>query len=59
MNKAWFEFYSLQLGMGRLEIFDLPIGRAMDLIACLSIYNGGSEQKIKKKYTYDEAMALR
>ena len=44
--------------MGRLEIFDLPIGRTMDLIACLSIYNGGADQKIKKKYKYDEAMML-
>ena len=45
--------------MGRLEIFDLQYGRAMDLIACLSIYNGGAEQKIQKKYSYDEAMNLR
>lgn len=45
--------------MGRLEIFDLPHGRTMDLIACMSIYNGGAEQKVKHKYSYDEAMALR
>lgn len=59
MNRPWFEFYSLQLGMSRLEIFDLPYGRTMDLIACLSIFNGGAEQKVKKKLTYDEAMGLR
>jgi hypothetical protein len=31
----------------------------MDLISCLSIYNGGAEQKIKKKWSYDEVMALK
>lgn len=45
--------------MSRLEIFDLPYGRTMDLIACLSIYNGGAEQKIQKKYSFQEAMLLR
>lgn len=34
--------------MSRQEILITPIGEMLDLLACLSIYEGGGNQKIKK-----------
>lgn len=37
-----------------------PLGEMQDMIACLSIYEGlASPKKYKKKWNYDEAIALR
>lgn len=37
-----------------------PFGEMQDMISCLSIYEGLAEpKKYKKKWNYDEAMALR
>lgn len=46
--------------MTRQEIMCTPLGEMQDMIACLSIYEGLAEpKKIKKKWNYDDAMALR
>ena len=37
---------------------DTSYGMMCDLIACLSIYKGGAEQKEQKK-TYDEVMRMK
>lgn len=59
MNRSWYLFYGRQMNMDRQETMNTRYGEMMDMIACLSIYNGGAEQKMpKKKYTFDEAMAL-
>lgn len=57
MNRSWFIFYGLQLGMTRQEVFDVPYGEMVDLINCLAIYNGGAEEK--RKLTFDEILNLR
>lgn len=46
--------------MDRREIINTRYGEMLDMIACLSIFNGGAEQKnVGKKLTYDEVMELR
>lgn len=45
--------------MTHQEIMTTRFGEMADLIACLAIYNGAEPKKIKKKYTFQEAMALR
>lgn len=57
MNRSWFVFYGLQLGMTRQETLDTPYGEMLDLINCLAIYNGGADEK--RKLTFDEIMNLR
>lgn len=37
-----------------------PVGEMMDMISCLAVYSGSAEEKEpKKKWTFDEVMALR
>lgn len=46
--------------MTRQEILITRIGEMQDMISCLSISNGSAKPKReKKKYTFDEALALR
>ena len=45
--------------MSRQEIMTTRYGEMLDLIACLGIHNGAEPKKRKKKYTFQEAMALR
>jgi hypothetical protein len=49
--------------MSKREILITPYGEMMDMIACLSIYDGNAVPKSKKKnkrYTaFDEAIKLR
>jgi len=60
LNESWFIFYGSKLGMDRRETLTCRYGQMLDLIACLSIYNGTAEPKRKKKvYTFDEAIKLR
>lgn len=60
MNLSWFLFYGRQMNMKRQEIIATRYGEMLDMISCLSIYNGGAEQKIKKrKLSFDEALSLR
>lgn len=46
------------MNMSRTEVLLTKVGEMMDMIACLSIYNGAAEPKERKK-TYDEVMSLR
>lgn len=60
MNRSWFIFYGLQIGLSRQEIMTTRVGEMLDLISCLSIYNGGSKlKKERKRMTYEEVMAMK
>lgn len=41
------------------EIMLMRYGDMQDMIACMAIENGGANQKIKKKMTYEEVMRLK
>jgi len=48
------------MNMDRQETICTRYGEMLDMINCLSIFNGGAEQvEPKKKWTFDEAIALR
>lgn len=60
MNRAWFIFYGLQMGMDRRATLDSIYGEFMDLLACDAISKGYEKQKKPpKKMTMDEFLALR
>lgn len=44
--------------MNRQETMSTGFGEMMDMISCLSIYNGGAEQKRESLKDYDEIMNL-
>lgn len=43
--------------MNEQEVMMSGVGEMLDMISCLSVYNGGAEVA-KKKLTYDEIMRL-
>ena len=43
--------------MDKQEIYWTPIGEMMDMLACLSIYEGGAKQK-KGKMDFNEFLKL-
>ena len=46
--------------MDKREILATPYGEMIDMISCLSIYQGVAREKKKpKKMSYEEAIALR
>lgn len=45
--------------MSRQEIIVTPFGEMMDMIACLAIYEGRADQKIRRPVSYDEAISMR
>lgn len=47
------------MGMSRREIMETLFGEMLDLISCEAIYNGNAEEKMKKVWTYEEAISLR
>lgn len=48
------------LHMSRQEILCTRTGEMLDMINCMAIYNGQAKpKKQKRKWTFDEAMALR
>lgn len=57
LNKAWYLFYGYQIGLSRQETLTTIYGEFMDLISCLSIYNGADQKK--KKIDFDEVINLR
>jgi len=47
------------MGMNRQEVLNSPYGEFMDLISCLSVYNGNAEVVEKKKAkTFDDVMSM-
>lgn len=52
-------FYGRKLGMTKHEVMVTPMGEMLDMINCLSIYEGGARQKNRKKWSYDQVMAMR
>lgn len=54
-------YYGRRLNMSRQEIMVTRYGEMKDMITCLQIEKGELvpvQKKVKKKWTYDEAMAL-
>lgn len=45
--------------MTRAETMNTRFGEMLDMISCLAIYNGGAEEKVKKTWTFSEAISLR
>lgn len=49
-------FYGIhEFGMTREQVLTYPYGEFIDLISCLSVYNGGAEEK--DKLSFDEVLA--
>lgn len=60
MNRSWFIYYGLSLGMDRKATLETPYGEFMDLLSCDSISKGQARQKKpKKKMTFEEFVALK
>lgn len=47
------------MNMSRQETMSTRYGEFMDLMACLSISNGAKPKKKKRRWTFDEFLALR
>jgi hypothetical protein len=47
------------MGMNRREIMESRFGEMLDMISCFSIWNGQAKEKKHRKFTYEEAIALR
>lgn len=45
--------------MSRQEILNELYGTYIDMISCLTVYNGNVKEKTKRAYTFDEAINLR
>lgn len=46
--------------MDKAEIMDTKVGEMLDMISCMTIYNGAARQKPKRRHmSYDEAINLR
>ena len=58
-NLAWYLFYGRKMNMTKQEILVTPYGEMMDMISCLSIYEGNATQKIKRSWKYEDAIGLR
>ena len=41
------------------EILLMRYGEMQDMIACFAIENGGAEQEMNRKITYEEAMRMK
>ncbi len=46
------------LNMGRQEILATRYGEMLDLIACLSIYNGAEPGETRRKLSFDETLEV-
>ena len=49
-------FYGRKLGMSKQEIYVTPIGEMLDMLACLSIYEGSAKPKKPKMKMEDFLM---
>lgn len=58
MNRSWYIYYGRKLNMGREETLCTRYGEMQDMIACLSIENGGAEQIIKRRLPFEKVMTL-
>lgn len=60
MNLSWYLFYGRKIGMSKREILVTEFGEMMDMIACLSIFDGNAVPKRSRTITsFDEAIKLR
>lgn len=60
MNRAWFIFYGLRLGLPRAATLSTEYGEFFDLMACSDIAAGHADQKSKmKRMSFDDFLALR
>ena len=58
MNRSWFLFYGRKCGMSTQEIMTTRLGEMLDMISCLSIYEGGATYKAPKP-SYADVMKMR
>ena len=57
LSLPWFLFYGRVLNMSRQEILITPYSEMIDMITCLSIYNGTmSPDTTKTVYDFDTAI---
>lgn len=60
MTRSWLIFYGHMLGMSRRETLATRYGELVDLIACLSVYNGTAKlKKERPRLTFAQIMELR
>jgi len=60
MNRSWFIFYGLKLGMSRADTLNTRYGEYLDLLDCSAIYEGQAVQKKDKQIiSLDEFLKLR
>lgn len=57
MSRSWWLFYGRRCGMSKQEIMNTTYGEMVDMISCLSIYEGGAEQKVRM--SYEDVMKMR
>lgn len=57
MSRSWWLFYGRKCGMSKQEIMNTCYGEMVDMISCLSIYEGGAEQQIRM--SYEDVMNMR
>lgn len=58
MTREWYVFYGHMLHMSRQETMLTRYGEMLDMISCLSVYNGGAVMDEAKNMTFDEIMKL-
>lgn len=59
MNLTWFLFYGRMLHMSRQEIITTDYSEMVDMVTCLSIYNGVLEPSTTRTiYNFDDAMMV-
>jgi hypothetical protein len=59
LTQAWILFYGRTLGMSKQEIMVTDYAEMVDMITCLSIYNGIQQPETTRKiYDFDAAMMV-
>ena len=58
MNRSWFLFYGRRCGMSTQEIMITTYGEMVDMISCISIYEGGAKPK-RPNMRYEDVMKMR
>ena len=62
LNRSWFIFYGLKMGMARRDVLSTRYGEFMDLMSCWAIFNGTATEKKtpqKKHISFEELLKLR
>ena len=57
MNRHWWRFYGLQLGLTIEQVEDMRFGEFSDLLSCQRIASG-VDIPVKRKLTMEEILAM-